>query len=325
MLTAVFAIVVLLVVIGVLSCLHPRSLARLTMRLARRLSGMRARSIVVDGWRIAYLDGGSGEPLLLLHGMGADKDNFLLVARALRRHYRVIVPDLPGFGDSERRHAADYGTWTQVERLRALCHALRISRCHLGGNSMGGLIAGAYAARYPQAVSSLWLLAPAGVNAAQPSTLMQAIARSEPLPIFARNVSEVRALLRFAMQKPPPMPGFVLRALAQDQAASYALNQRIVAKMVEGPWLDDLLAGSVDGPATDVPALIVWGDHDRALDCSGAEVLGRLMPRSRVTILSGIGHVPMMEAPQRVVADYLRFQADVRAGRSEKALGSLRS
>ncbi len=295
-------------VLGVLAHRHPQTLAGWTMALARRLAGLRTHWTSVDGWRIAYLEGGRGEPLLLLHGIGADKDNFLLVARELRRHYRVIVPDLPGFGDSERRPDADYRAVTQVGRLRALCRTLGIERFHIGGNSMGGLIAGVYAARHPEEVLSLWLLAPAGVKAARASPLMQAINRGEPLPIFARTVAELRALFAFVMQKPPRLPGYIMRALAQRQAAAYLLNQRIVATLVEGPWLDEIFADGID-----IPALIVWGDHDRALDCSGAEVLRRLMPRAQVALLPGIGHVPMMELPRQVVRDYLRFRREISA------------
>ncbi len=289
-----------------LSRARPEWLTQQVLALVRRVIGMRTRYITIDGLQIAYLDGGRGEPLLLLHGIGADKDNFLLVAAALRRHYRVVVPDLPGFGDSSCPEHLDYRVADQVARLRQFCSKLGISRCHLGGNSMGGLIAGAYAATHPQDVLSLWLLAPAGVKAAKPSPLMQAIADGQPLPILARNVDELRALMRFVMQRPPPVPGFMLRALAQRQAAHFDLNQRIVKDLVEGPWLDELLAAQAVAPA-----LIVWGDADRALDVSGARVLSALIPRSQVTILAGIGHVPMMEAPRRVVRDYLDFRASL--------------
>src|SRR6478735_3598161 len=68
----------------------------------------RKEIVLSDGTRIAYLEGGGGEPLVLVHGFGADKDNFTRVARWLTPHYRVIVPDLVGFGESAHRADVDY-------------------------------------------------------------------------------------------------------------------------------------------------------------------------------------------------------------------------
>jgi abhydrolase domain-containing protein 6 len=277
-----------------------------TLAAARRAAGLRRRSVATPGFRIVYLEGGAGEPLVLLHGIGADKDNFLLVARALSRHFRVIIPDLPGFGESDQPDAS-YALGDQVERLHSFFEALGVTHLHLGGNSMGGLIAGAYAAAHADRVRSLWLLAPAGVKAARASELMQAIEAGGPLPILAQSVDEVRRLLAFVMHRPPPMPTFMLRTLAERQASAHSLNQHIVSQLVQGPWLDQLLH-----PDNAPPTLIVWGDCDRALDCSGAEVLQRLMPEAHAIILRKIGHVPMIEAPRRIVRDYLKFHNTLR-------------
>jgi len=291
-----------------LAWLRPQWLADGTMTIARRAVGLRRKVAWAAGFRLVYVEAGRGEPLLLLHGLGADKDGFLLVARALSRYYRVIVPDLPGFGESERPPGVGYSLAEQVSRLQAFCRELGIDRCHLGGNSMGGLLAGAYAARHPGQVLSLWLLAPAGVKAAQPSELMQAIADGRPLPILARTIAEVRALFTFVMHRPPPMPRYMLATLALRQSADYELNSRIVQELVDGPGLDELLGA--DAP----PALVVWGDRDRALHPSGAAVLASRMPKARLILMPDVGHVPMMEAPATVVRDYLAFRRDLRAG-----------
>ncbi len=84
---------------------------------------------------------------MLLHGFGANKDHFTLVARFLTPRYSVIVPDHLGFGESAHPLAADYAPPTQAQRLRALAQALGIQSLHLGGNSMGGQIALTYVDR----------------------------------------------------------------------------------------------------------------------------------------------------------------------------------
>lgn len=299
------AALLLLVLLGVsvILRLQPQRSVRTVQRMTRRATGLSQREVHIPGFRLAYLDGGSGPPLVLLHGMGANKDNFLPVARRLIRHYRVIIPDLPGFGESDKPADARYDVASQVERLDQFRQVLGLDRIHLGGNSMGGLIAGAYAAAHPDAVDSLWLLAPAGVKSARPSPLMAAIAEGAPIPILARDVPELRKLMAFVMHRPPYLPQFVLEDMAIRQREGYPLHQRIIAELVEGPGLDDLLSHR---PRT--PALIVWGDRDRALDVSGAGILQELLPVSRVAILREIGHVPMIEAPREAVEDYLAFR-----------------
>jgi pimeloyl-ACP methyl ester carboxylesterase len=226
-----------------------------------------------------------------------------MVAGPLAKRYRVIVPDLPGFGDSDRPEDASYRTVDQVERLRAFAAAIGLNRFHIGGNSMGGLIAGAYASLHPEQILSAWLLAPAGVKAAKPSPLLQALEAGEPLQIFAKTVDETKRLLAFVTYKPPYMPGFMLAHATAQQQRGYVLNRRVVDQLVEGPWLDELVTKN---PA--MRALVVWGDHDRALDVSGAAVLGRLLPNAKVIVMPNIGHVPMIEAPRRALADYLAFR-----------------
>ena len=115
----------------------------------RNIAGLEKNSVEVDGLHFEYLEGGTGEALVLLHGFGADKDNWTRIGRYLTPYFRVIAPDLPGFGDSTADLEADYTVSPQVERIRAFVRVLNLKAFHLGGSSMGGNIAGAYAAKYP--------------------------------------------------------------------------------------------------------------------------------------------------------------------------------
>jgi len=133
--------------------MFPERVARDAITSLRRNAALVRKEINLPGGvRYVYLDGGVGEPLLLLHGFGADKDNFNAVAHFLTSRYRVIVPDHIGFGESSKPPGADYSPPAQVEHLRALAKALSLGKIHIGGNSMGGQIALSYAASHSDEV-----------------------------------------------------------------------------------------------------------------------------------------------------------------------------
>ncbi len=143
----------------------PYTSARMGLALEQRRAGLEEATARIPGFEMPYLHGGAGEPLLLVHGFGADKNNFTRVARLLTPHYRVVIPDLPGFGEASKPADASYAIADQVERLRQFAQGLGLKRVHLGGSSMGGFIATLWAAKYPHEVASLWLLAPGGTAA----------------------------------------------------------------------------------------------------------------------------------------------------------------
>ncbi len=313
LLLALLALTVL--VYAALYFLAPAKIADTAMSLER----MRAKlersemDITADGrnWHLVYLEGGSADapPLLLLHGIGADKDNWTKVAASgLTRHYRVYAVDLPGFGESDKPADARYRIADQVARVAEIAKKLGLSRFHLAGNSMGGWISAAYAVAHPEQVLSLWLLNPAGVMSAEPSEMMKLMAAGMPLPLFARSEQDFGRLLQFVMQKPPFIPAPVRTVLAGRQIANFRLNEMIFEEIREKSGaLDDSLAALTPPLAT--PTLIVWGDRDRVLHPSGAAILNRLLPKAKTVMLPGIGHLPMLETPGRVTADYLAFRA----------------
>lgn len=285
--------------------LAPAQFARIEISGERAAAGLHLRGLDVAGFHIVYLDGGTGPPLLLLHGFGADKDNWTRVARLLTPHYRVIAPDLPGFGDSAKPAGADYSIAAQAGTIAAFAEALHLQQFDLGGNSMGGWLACAYAAAHPRQVHSLWLLAPAGVATAQPSELIKLLAGGGDNPLVARTPEQFEALIRFVFVKPPYIPAALVRVLAQRHAQNAALEQKIFAQVVASPPLETLVRGLT------TPTLIVWGDHDRALHDSGAAVLHQLMPDSTVRIMPRVGHVPMIEAVRQSASDYLEFRGSL--------------
>ena len=147
--------------LAVLGCLvglmaaFPEDTARMMFGLERQRAGLELQSVVVDGETWPYLEGGSSDApvLLLLHGFGGDKDNWTRFSRTLVENYRVIAPDLPGFGDSARHPDWDYSLTAQSDRLEGFVAALELSPLHIGGNSMGGQLAALYTHTHPEQVA----------------------------------------------------------------------------------------------------------------------------------------------------------------------------
>src|SRR6185437_5690360 len=155
------------------------NLATMLIGLERFASGLKRRAIQVGDHRIVYSEGGHGEPVVLLHGFGASADSWNRFAKPLTRHYRVIAPDQPGWGASTRIESASYGYPAQVERLHEFLAALGPKRVHLVGHSMGGFIASAYAARYPDEIITLGLIAPHGMLEPEPGELARSAAQGD--------------------------------------------------------------------------------------------------------------------------------------------------
>lgn len=285
--------------------LAPETALQSSVALERQRAGLVRKQIELPGGlQVVYLEGGQGEPLMLLHGFGADKDNFTRVARFLTPRFRVIVPDQLGFGESAHPAEADYAPAAQAARARALAQALGLSGLHLGGSSMGGQIALTYAAQHPAEVKSLWLLDTAGVHSAPASEMRKILEAGGPNPLMARTEDEFAQLFDFAMQDPPFIPRPLLDVMARERIRNFELEQRI---------FNQIMADSVEARITGlaVPALIVWGEQDRALHVGSAQVLQALMPRSQVIVMPAVGHLPMIERPRQSADDYLRFRASL--------------
>lgn len=297
---AVVALVVLV------SLLFPTEVTRLGLWVERRISGLKLRHATVDGFDMPYLEGGSGEPLVLIHGFGGDKDNFTRIARFLTPHYRVIIPDLPGFGDASRNPKASYTIADQVGRVHTLVRQLGIERFHLGGNSMGGFISAQFAAPYGHMVESLWLLDPSGTAESYETEMIQHYLATGENPLLVHKVSDFAGMISATTHRPPFIPHVARVAMGLRAVRDLELHTMIMrAIKTESPVLESSFK------PMPTPALIVWGAEDKVLSPKAAPSFQKLFPQSRVIIMPGIGHLPMIEAPKQTASDYLAFRGEL--------------
>jgi pimeloyl-ACP methyl ester carboxylesterase len=283
----------------------------------RRKAGLERREArLPDGRTVVYLDseeapgGGPGPeserpPLVLVHGIGASKDHWPRLARRLAHRFRIVAPDLPGFGESDKPEDGDYSMTGQAEAVLAFADALGLGAFHLAGSSMGGRIAAELAARHPRRLRTLWLLDPAGAEGERPSEMIEGLYNGADVPIFSRSPEEYEAATDFVMSRPPGLPAFAVRVLAAESAAAYDLNLRIFRQMSEElaarPSTEELLRGVA------VPTLVTWGEEDRVLHASGAATIAAAMPDASVHLMHGVGHLPLLEDPDLTAAAYLDF------------------
>ena len=172
----------------------PSLLKEPLLHLNRSLSGMEEKTTTAARHTIHYLDSGApsqpapgnqrATPLVLLHGIFAEKDHWVDFARPLTGQYRVIAPDFPGFGESTRLEDQPYDYAAHTQRLGALLDALGIEKAHLAGNSMGGTIAALFALQHPERVASVAFIgAPHGIRSPQPSTMDRLIDAGQGLQL----------------------------------------------------------------------------------------------------------------------------------------------
>lgn len=276
-------------------------LAIMLINLERYKAGFRRNSVQVGDHRIAYSEGGKGEAVVLLHGFGASADNWNRMAARLTKKYRVIAPDLPGWGQSTRVESASYAYPQQVERLHQFVTQLELKRFHLLGHSMGGFLGSAYAARFPEEVITLGLLAPHGITEPQPSELALSVAAGDNW-LVARSVPEFDRLLNKVFARRPYLPKSVFKLLAAHAIRGSATSAKIFAEMQtnEPPLVERL--GKIKAPA-----LIIWGDQDRVLHVSCAEVFRQGIKSSELLVLPGIGHMPLVESARECATAWLKF------------------
>lgn len=267
----------------------------------RKDAGLTIKSIDIPGFKIVYAEGGSGETIIMLHGFSANKDHWLKFAKNFTSGYRVIIPDLPGFGESSKPMQARYNIMAQVERLNLLAKELKLTQFHLVGNSMGGNIAGNFAAVHPDMVKTLALFDASGVTTTIKSERDLLIEKGTN-PYFFKNMSEFNRLFEFNFYKPPRFPFFIKRYLAGQAMEAIPMNEKIYKDM----RADYAVLQSNLNKIT-APALIVWGDSDKTIHISALDIFAGNIRKSKTAIIKECGHLPMLEKPQETTMVYIEF------------------
>ncbi len=259
-----------------------------------------AKTQVVEGGTIHYLEGGNGPTVLLLHGLFAQKEQWIEVGCALaKQDLRVIAPDLPGYGASRPFLNPVYHLHQQVEVLQSLMGKLKINAVHLGGSSMGGAIAAIYAERYPSQVQTLAFIgAPLGIAPWSPQ-IQQSLGKGINL-FIPQNGTEFDLEMQLLFAKPPLIDPTMKETLIQSYRSDRSHYQMV--------WeIVNQYTRILEPMRLTQPTFAVWGAQDGVFLAKGANALQQRITNGKVKIDPNSAHLLMLEDPQRVSQDYERF------------------
>lgn len=278
----------------------PQWLLRGAIQYQTWRDGLHAKSVQVGDTRWAYVEGGKrdGPTLVLLHGFAGSHASWLVTARYLTTNFHVIIPDLPGWGDSSRVAGGDYGYAAQVQRLHGFTEALHLGKVAIAGQSMGGAIAGLYTAQYPKDVAALILIDSAGLPFKSNAFVRDL--ESGDSPFHLDNRAEYQRLVHLLFAKPPSVPPRVADVFVDRSKTNRAFRDQVMAEMT-APGARDALAAKL--PDITAPTLAIWCRQDQIIDVSALDAIRKGLthvPSISVTEMNGCGHMAIMEKPREV-------------------------
>lgn len=256
------------------------------------------------GSRIHYLDTGKGNTIVLLHGFGEDSQIWNRQIAALSQKHRLIVPDLPGSGNSTMLSTPDT-IEAYADAIDALLQHLSINECIMLGHSMGGYITLAFAEAYPERLAGWGLIHSTAfadteekkLNRQRGIELMQQYGAHA----FLRNTIPNLFADSFKKQEPKVLDELIESAKAFTAEACCAYYKAMQLR----PNRTHVLSGSK------TPVLFVLGTEDVAAPLNDLLQQVHLPSSAYIHILEGVGHMGMLEATEKVTAYIAGFAADV--------------
>jgi pimeloyl-ACP methyl ester carboxylesterase len=294
------ASVLLLAVLGfvILAWRNPFWLVDRQTDARLRLHGVHSRYVKVDGYQLHYLVGGSGRPLLLVHGLGSRGEDWAnLIPQLIAGGNRVYALDLLGYGDSSQPRDAQYSIPQEASIVEGFLDSQHLRQVDVAGWSMGGWIALQVALQQPQRVRRLVLLDSAGLRfqLSFDPALFQ--------PASPQDLAKLEELL---FPHPRPLPGFLAMAMLRRGDHVGWVVRRSVQSMMTG---QDLVDGKLG--ALTMPVLIGWGDQDKLIPISVGYQLHKEILQSALDVYAGCGHLAPQECVSQVgpsVVDFLNAQ-----------------
>ncbi|WP_055447438.1 alpha/beta fold hydrolase [Lacinutrix mariniflava] len=293
-------LVLLIVGIGIIYFFFPQKIVDFTYSQNASAAKLTAETITVNGYNTHYYTNNNTtakDTLVLLHGLGDDKNSFVQSAAFLTNDYYLIIPDLLASGENEKDNTSDLSIKGQVDFLNQFLTNLKVENFSLAGNSMGGHVAAAYAIAYPKKVNALVLLNAPGL------TLDDHVVYSGFGSVL-KDETDLNAVLSRVFYKVPDLPGPIKKMyISQINESRDFLNNNIIPQIKNGQYFD--LKNNIN--QIKAPTLILWGKHDAVVKFNVAERYKRDIPLSEIEIIENASHSPQLEVPEVVATSINSF------------------
>ena len=275
----------------------------------RAWAGLTSKTLRVGDVVWSYSEGGNkNKPtVLLIHGLASSRDTWNSVAKSLTPYYHVIIPDLPSAGSTQIPENFDLSVPNVTEQLRRFIEAAHIQdNLNIAGHSLGGTIAMFYASQYPFDTKSLFLMSTGGIFKTNNTNYLKN-------PIYLKQLLITqKGDLDFVMKKvmfDQPFTASVIRNeqeklfIAKSQDTAKIINQIDALNRLYTPTTFTTMVKNIEAPT-----LILWGNQDQIVNVDVANELKSILKRpEEPVILNRVGHMPLLEAPERVAETYLSF------------------
>lgn len=250
--------------------------------------------------RSAFSVEGEGEPIFLIHGIGASRHSFDGLVAALKGEYRCIGYDLRGHGKSPKPKPP-YSLEDLVEDLEALRQELGIEKAHFAGHSLGGMIGPAYARKYPQHVASVGLYSTAAFRTEDDSAKVKGVVaamRSKGIPQVLETLKDRWFTPEFALRRPDVIERRMQQVIDTDPDVFLSVFD-IYAGTEMSPWLHEVKH----------PCQVLTGENDGGCNPRLNKQIADALSDSELVILPVLRHAILLEASDQVappVLDFLR-------------------
>jgi pimeloyl-ACP methyl ester carboxylesterase len=257
--------------------------------------------ISIDGINIAYDDCGEGPALLLIHGFPLNRQMWQPQLKPLAdAGYRVIAPDLRGFGESDAPEG-NYSIDRFADDMIALLDALNIERAVVGGMSMGGYVLMNLLERYPQRVRAASFITTRSTSDDEIGRERRTALAAEAERWGANPIVKIFAELLFGSETAQEKPELIARATAWMRSTNpKGLSGGLLAMRDRKDYTPLL-------PGFKQPSLVIAGAEDRAAAPDAVELLTGGLPNCQSTVIAKAGHMANLEQPETFNAALLQF------------------
>ena len=271
----------------------------------RVVAGLSRATVEAAGHRWVYAqreaDDADAPTIVMIHGFTGSKENWYPLARELGGRYRLLIPDLPGWGESERRPGAVYGFPEQAAHVDAFIRALSPGKpVVLLGHSMGGGIAALAAARYPRDIAKVGLFDAAGVRFKDNRFGLDVLAGRNPFAVDDEaSLQRYIDIVFHVPEAKPWLPWPASTGLIRKRIAEADFERGVLDRIGRS---DEALLPGEEAARIRQPALLLWCKQDAVIDASALALYAQRIPQARKVLLDGCGHMSLMERPA-LVAD----------------------